>query len=313
MLLQRRHFLRLMASAIAAPAPVTGRSSSGLSIAAGAACRGVSCRRSGRYRCPRHCPMVGRAIGSAFRRRQPARRERKQRNQIGRQGGTRWLYASHLWPGEHDQYRPSLKVSISILTRDIVPVASLWRVPLVIEVHPSVPVRTIPEFDRLRESQSRKAQGGVCGSRHARSTWAIELFKMLASVDLTLVPYLGSTPCARRPDGRQHRRHVRSDAIVDTHIKSGKLDPASGHYPNRGQKLCRMSQPRPILWLATRQDRGSVSAHRRERPATSIEKLNMEVNAALGNASIRARLSELGASVLPGSPTQFRRFITGGN
>ena len=47
----------------------------------------------------------------------------------------------------------------------------------------------------------------------------------------------------------------------------------------------------------------------KEMPSNVIERLNMEVNAAFGNASIRARLSELGASVLPGSPTEFRRFI----
>jgi hypothetical protein len=61
--------------------------------------------------------------------------------------------------------------------------------------------------------------------------------------------------------------------------------------------------------LATRQDRGSGLPRRTIRLSDVIEKLNMEVNAAFGNASISARLSELGASALPRSPTEFRRFI----
>jgi tripartite-type tricarboxylate transporter receptor subunit TctC len=108
--------------------------------------------------------------------------------------------------------------------RDIAPVASLRSVPLVIEVNPSVPVRTFPDlilYAKRNPGKLRVAFAGYGTPQHL----AIEMFKMMADVDLTLVPYLGSIPAlADLMAGSV-------DAMFDpmpssiSHIKDGKLVP----------------------------------------------------------------------------------------
>ena len=191
--------------------------------------------------------------------------------------------------------------------RDIAPVASLWRVPLVIEVHPSVPVRTIPGLIDYAKANPGKLRVGFAGHGTPQHV-GIELFKMLAGVDLTLVPYLGSTPALADLIAGN------IDAMFDpmpssiAHIKSGKLVPLAVTTPTRSEAL--PDVPAAADFVAG-YEAGSWFgiAAPKETPSNVIENVNMEVNTAFGNASIRARLSELGASVLPGSPTEFRRFI----
>jgi tripartite-type tricarboxylate transporter receptor subunit TctC len=78
-------------------------------------------------------------------------------------------------------------------SRDIAPAASIARVPLVIEVNPSVPVRSVPEllaFTRDNPGQLRVAFAGIGTPQHI----AIELFQFMTSTRVTLVPYPGSAP-----------------------------------------------------------------------------------------------------------------------
>jgi tripartite-type tricarboxylate transporter receptor subunit TctC len=192
--------------------------------------------------------------------------------------------------------------------RDIAPVAGLWRVPLVIEVHPSVPVRTIPSLIAHAKANPGKLRVGFAGYGTPQHV-GIELFKMMAGVDLTLVPYLGSTPALADLIAGS------IDAMFDpmpssiAHIRSGKLVPLAVTTPTRSEALPDVPAAGDFVagyeagsWFGIAAPEGT-SGH-------VIEKLNMEVNAAFANASIIARLSELGASALPGSPTQFRKFIT---
>src|SRR4029077_8335192 len=108
--------------------------------------------------------------------------------------------------------------------RDIAAVANLYRVPLVIEVHPSVPARTISELIAYAKANPGKLRVGYAGQGTPQHI-GIELFKMMAGVDLTLVPYLGSTPALADLLGGS------IDAMFDpmpssiAHIKSRKLVP----------------------------------------------------------------------------------------
>jgi tripartite-type tricarboxylate transporter receptor subunit TctC len=192
--------------------------------------------------------------------------------------------------------------------RDIAPVGSLWRVPLVIEVHPSVPVRTIPSLIAHAKANPGKLRVGFAGYGTPQHV-GIELFKMMAGVDLTLVPYLGSTPALADLMAGS------IDAMFDpmpssiAHIRSGKLVPLAVTTPTRSEALPDVPAAADFVagyeagsWFGIAAPEGTSGK--------VIEKLNMEVNAAFANASITARLSELGASALPGSPTQFRKFIT---
>lgn len=191
--------------------------------------------------------------------------------------------------------------------RDIVPIASLWRVPLVIEVHPSVPVRTVPELISYAKTNPGKLKIGFAGHGSPQHV-GIELFKMMAGVDLTLVAYLGSAPAlADLLTGS-------IDAMFDplpssiAHIKKGKLIPLAVTTPTRSEALPDVPAAADFVpgyeagsWYGIGAPKGT--------PSNVVEKLNKEVNAALENASIKARLSELGATAIPGSPTQFETFI----
>ncbi|MCA6113096.1 tripartite tricarboxylate transporter substrate binding protein [Bradyrhizobium sp. CNPSo 4026] len=191
--------------------------------------------------------------------------------------------------------------------RDIVPVASLWRVPLVIEVHPSVPVRTLPELISYAKTNPGKLRVGFAGHGTPQHV-GIELFRMMAGVELTLVPYLGSTPALA--DLLAGSVHAMFDPMPSSiaHIKSGKLIPLAVTTPVRSAGLPEVPAAADSVpgyeagsWFGIVAPKGT--------PSNVVQKLNKEVNAAFENAGIRARLSELGATAIPGSSTQFGAFI----
>jgi tripartite-type tricarboxylate transporter receptor subunit TctC len=191
--------------------------------------------------------------------------------------------------------------------RDIVPVAGLWQVPLVIEVHPSVPVRTLPEMIAYLKANPGKLRVGFAGYGSPQHV-GIELFRMMAGIDLTMVPYQGSTPALA--DLLAGSIQVMLDPIPSSigHIKSGKLIPLAVTTPIRSDALPDVPAAADSVagyeagsWYGIGAPKGTSS--------NVVEKLNKEVNAALQNASIKGRLSELGATAVPGSPLQFETFI----
>jgi tripartite-type tricarboxylate transporter receptor subunit TctC len=191
--------------------------------------------------------------------------------------------------------------------RDTTPVAGLWRVPLVIEVNPSIPVRTIPELVAYAKANPGKLRVGFAG-RGTPQHIGIELFKMITDVDLTLVPYLGSTPALA--DLLAGSVHVMFDPMPSSigHIKSGKLIPLAVTTPTRSEILPHVPAAAESVpgyeagsWFGVVAPKGT--------PSRVVEKLNTAVNAAFENASVKMRLLEIGATALPGSPAQFEDFI----
>ncbi len=191
--------------------------------------------------------------------------------------------------------------------RDIAPVASLWRVPLVIEVNPSFPVKTLPELIAYAKANPGKLRVGFAG-RGTPQHVGIELFKMMAGVELTLVPYLGSTPALADLLAGS------IDAMFDpmpssiAHIRSGKLIPLAVTTSARSEALPLVPVAADFVpgyeagsWFGIGAPKGT--------PGDVVEKLNREVNAAFESANIRAQLSELGATAIPGSPAQFGTLI----
>jgi len=191
--------------------------------------------------------------------------------------------------------------------RDIAPVASLWRVPLVIEVNPSAAARTLPEFIAYAKANPGKLRIGFAGKGTPQHV-AIELFKMMTGADLTLVPYLGSAPAlADLLIGK-------IDAMFDpmpssiSHIRSGKLIPLAVTTPVRSEALPDVPAASDFVsgyeagsWFGIGAPKGTA--------AGVIQKLNAQVEAAFENPRIKAQLAELGASAIPGSPAQFGTFI----
>jgi tripartite-type tricarboxylate transporter receptor subunit TctC len=192
-------------------------------------------------------------------------------------------------------------------TRDIAPVASLFSVPLVVEVNPSFPARTVPEFLALAKSQPGRVKVGYAG-RGTPQHVAIELFKIMAGVDLTLVPYVGSPPAlAALLSGEV-------DAMFDPlassigHVRSGRLRPLAVTSPSRSQALPEVP---PMSDFVPGYQAGSWFGlgAAKDTPDGIVRTLNDAVNAGLGDVETRARLAKLGGSATAGSPSEFAAFL----
>ncbi|MGH6768738.1 MAG: Bug family tripartite tricarboxylate transporter substrate binding protein [Xanthobacteraceae bacterium] len=200
------------------------------------------------------------------------------------------------------------KLPFNFLT-DIVAVAGIMQAPNVMEVHPSVPVKTVAEFiayAKARPGKVNMASSGNGTSIHLSG----EMFKMLTGVNLLHVPYRGSAPALT--DMLSGRVHVMFDNMPPSlpHIKAGKLRALAVTTSQRSKALPdipTVAETVPGYEAATFAGMGVPKG----TPAPIVEKLNREVNAALKNPKIRARLEELGAIVTPGTPADFAKFLAG--
>ena len=192
-------------------------------------------------------------------------------------------------------------------TRDITPVASISRVPLVVEVNPSVPVRTVPEFlahAKANPGQLKVAYAGKGTPQHI----GIELFKMMAGIDLSLVPYLGSAPALADLLGGQVQ--VMFDPMPSSigHIRAGKLIPLAVTSSTRSEALPDVPAMSDFVPGYEAESWFGIGAPA-NTPADIVNRLNGEVNAGLADPKIKARLADLGATAVPGSPADFGAFI----
>jgi len=191
--------------------------------------------------------------------------------------------------------------------RDIAPVAGMVRGPLVMEVNPSAPVTTVPEFIAYAKANPGKltmASGGIGTSLHL----AGELFKMMASVEMVPVHYRGSAPALTDLIGGQVQ--VMFDILLSSieFIRAGKLRPLAVTTATRSEVLPdvpTVGEFVPGYEVSSWQGIGAP----RKTPAEIIEKLNREINVALADPKIKAQLADLGNTVIPGSPADFGNFI----
>jgi tripartite-type tricarboxylate transporter receptor subunit TctC len=193
------------------------------------------------------------------------------------------------------------------LTRDIAPVGGLIRSPLVLEVHPSVPVKTVPEFVAYAKANPGKitmASFGAGSTSHV----AGELFKMMAGVDLLHVPYRGSGPMLTDLLGGQVQMAFDNLPASIEHIRAGKLRALAVATAMRSEALPNIPTVADFLPGYEASAWNGVGVPK-DTPAEIIDKLNKEINAALADPKIKARIAELGAAVFPSSPTEFSKFI----
>jgi tripartite-type tricarboxylate transporter receptor subunit TctC len=191
--------------------------------------------------------------------------------------------------------------------RDIAPVAATIRVPNVMVVNPTLPAKTVPEFIAYAKTNPGKlnmASGGNGVPSHV----AGELFKMMAGVDMVHVPYRGSPPALT--DLLAGQVHVMFDAMPSSieHIRSGKLRPLAVTTMTRSEVLPDIPTVGDILPGFEASTWFGVGAPRSTAPDI-IDKLNREINAALADPKIKARITELGGTVLAGSPADFGKLI----
>jgi tripartite-type tricarboxylate transporter receptor subunit TctC len=191
--------------------------------------------------------------------------------------------------------------------RDIAPVASIIRVPLVMEVNPSVPARTVLEFIAYAKDNPGKlnmASPGYGTSQHVSG----ELFKMMTGINLIHVPYRGSAPALIDLLGGQMQVMFDTTPASIGHIRAGQIRPLAVTTASRSDALPDIPTIGDFVpgyeasaWYGIGVPKNT--------PAEIVELLNKEINAALAESKMKARLADLGGTALPGSPADFSNLI----
>jgi tripartite-type tricarboxylate transporter receptor subunit TctC len=191
--------------------------------------------------------------------------------------------------------------------QDIAPVAGFMRVPNIMEVNPGVPAKTVAEFIAYAKANPGKvnwASSGNGTSVHLSG----ELFKMMTGVDLTHVPYRGSAPALT--DMISGQVQVMFDNMPSSlpHVQGGKLRALAVTTATRSEALP------DVPTVAETVPGYEASAFfgmgvPKGTPPEIIERLNKEINAALADPGIKAKLADLGGTLIMGSPADFGRIV----
>jgi tripartite-type tricarboxylate transporter receptor subunit TctC len=191
--------------------------------------------------------------------------------------------------------------------RDIVPVASITRMPLVMEVNPSFPAKTVPEFIAYAKANPGKinmASGGIGTSTHV----AGELFKMMTGVSMAHVPYRGTAPVITDLLGGQVQ--VCFDPITGSvgYIRAGNLRALAVTTATRSDALPDIPTVGEFVPGYEATQWFGIGAPDKT-PADIIDKLNKEINSGLADPAVKARLADLGGTPLSSSPADFSKLI----
>ena len=213
-----------------------------------------------------------------------------------------------LWTGSPNAISATLYERLNFdFIRDIAPVASIARVPLVMEVHPSIPAKTIPEFIAYAKANPGKlnmASGGNGTVTHV----AGELFKMMAGVNIIHVPYRGGPPALTDLIAGQVQVMFDNVPTSIEHIKTGKLRPLAVTTAVRWEGLPDVATIGDFLPGYEASTWTGIGAPK-TTPGEIVDKLNKEINAGLADSKLKARLADLGGTVMPGSPADLEKFI----
>ena len=193
------------------------------------------------------------------------------------------------------------------LSGDIAPLASLIRAPSVLEVNPSVPAKTVPEFIAYAKANPGKltmASSGIGTPSHVFG----ELFKVMTGVNLMHVPYRGAAPAASDLLAGQVQVFFDPMANSIAYIKAGKVRALAITSAKRSEALPDVPSVSEFVpgyeasfWFGV----GAPKA----TPDEIVDKLNKEVNAALDDPKMKARLLDLGGTPKPMTPADFGKFI----
>ena len=191
---------------------------------------------------------------------------------------------------------------------DIAPVAGLIRSPFVMEVNPSFPAKTVPEFIAYAKANPGKINMASSGNGSAAHI-AGELFKLMAGVDMVHVPYRGAAPALTDLIGGQVQVDVRIRCPSSIeHIRAGKLRALAVTTATRSEALPDIPTVGEFVpgfeasgWFGVGAPKGT--------PADVVESSTSEINAGLADPKIKARMAELGGTVLAGSPAEFGKLI----
>jgi tripartite-type tricarboxylate transporter receptor subunit TctC len=191
--------------------------------------------------------------------------------------------------------------------RDIAPVASVMRTSVVMEVHPSVPAKTVPEFIAYAQANPGKIAMASAGNGTIQHV-AGELFKKMARIDLLHVPYRGAPPALT--DLIAGQVQVMFDVLPSSigYIRAGKLRALAVTTATRSEMLPDI--PTVDEFVPGYEASGWIGVGTpKNTPTEIVDKLNKEINVALADPKIRARIADLGSLVFASSPAEFTNFI----
>jgi tripartite-type tricarboxylate transporter receptor subunit TctC len=191
--------------------------------------------------------------------------------------------------------------------RDFAPVAAIVGVSNVVEIHPSVPVKTLPEFIAYAKANPGKINMGSAGNGSS-SHMAGELFKMMTGVNLVHVPYRGQGPAMTDLLGGQLQVIFATTPGTTEFVKTGKLNALAVTTATRADALPDVPPLADFVPGYESSQWYGLGAPK-NTPAEIVDRLNQEVNAALVDPRMKARLAEFGGNVMPGSPASFGKFI----
>jgi tripartite-type tricarboxylate transporter receptor subunit TctC len=190
--------------------------------------------------------------------------------------------------------------------RDIATIGVI-RGPLLLIVHPSVPANSVPEFIAYAKANPGKISMASAGTGNA-THMAGELFKVMTHIDMTHIPYRGAGPAVTDLLGGQVQVYFGSLPPTIEHIRAGKLRVLAATTSTRFETLPDVPTVDEFVpgyeasqWFAV--------GLRKSTPAEIVDKLNNEINVILADPHMRARLADLGTTVLAGSAADFGKFL----
>jgi tripartite-type tricarboxylate transporter receptor subunit TctC len=191
--------------------------------------------------------------------------------------------------------------------RAIEPVASIVRVIGVLVVHPSFPARSVPEliaYAKANPGEITMASAGIGTGPHI---WG-ELFKMMAGVDMLHVPYRGAGPALT--DLLGGHVSVMFDVLSTSleHIRAGKLRALGVTAATRLDMLPDVPAVGEFVPGYEASGWGGIGVPH-NTPVAVIDRLGQEINAGLADPKIKARITDLGATVFASSHAEFARFV----
>jgi tripartite-type tricarboxylate transporter receptor subunit TctC len=191
--------------------------------------------------------------------------------------------------------------------KDIAPVASIERAPLIMVVNPAFAAKTIPDFIAYAKDNPGKINMGS-GGVGSTGDVAGELFNLMAGIKMAHVPYRGEAPSVTDLLGGQIQVMFSTPGSVMSFVKANTLRPLGVTSAKRMDVLPEVPAIAEFLagydavsWAGIGAPTGT--------PAEIVTKLNSETNAALADPALAAKLAEFGAIVMTGSPEDFKTFI----
>ena len=191
--------------------------------------------------------------------------------------------------------------------RDTAPVAGVVRVPNVVEVHPSVPVQTIPELIAYAKSNPGKlsfASAGIGTASHL----AGQLFNVMTGVRIQHVPYRGDGPAMADLIAGQVQVGFATMTASIGHIRANRLRPLAVTTVKRSDALPDVPSVSEFIPGYEASSWFGVAAPRKT-PDAIVQTLNQAINAGLADATIKTRIADMGGMLLTGSPADFGKLI----